>query len=197
MELNKEILATLQAGNNIISSKQVQELGFSKNLLSIYVREGLLVRIRQGFYTLPDSIEDDMYTLSLSSPKIVFSHQSALYLNGISDRTPFEHIITMPSDTRIPSSLKGKCICHYVKPELYNFGLEQRKTIFGNTVNCYNSERTICNLVRSRSQIDEETFLAGIKNYAQSKNKDLRLLGSYADKFHVLPKVRDFLGVLV
>ena len=64
-------------------------------------------------------------------------------------------------------------------------------------MNCYNSERTICDLVRSRSKIDEETFLAGIKNYAQSKNKDLRLLGYYADKFHVLPKVRDFLGVLV
>lgn len=197
MKINQKILTALQTGNNIISSKQVQELGFSKNLLSIYIREGLLVRIRQGYYTLPESIEDDMYTLSLSSPKIVFSHQSALYLNGISDRTPFEHIITMPSDTRIPSSLKGKCICHYVKPELFTLGIEQRKTVFGNTVNCYNSERTICDLIRSRSQIDEETFLAGIKNYAQLKNKNLALLGSYADKFHVLKKVRDLLGVLV
>lgn len=197
MELNKEIAAALKAGNSIISSKQVQDLGFSKSLLSMYVNEGLLVRIRHGFYSLPDAIEDDMYTISLSSPKIVFSHQSALYLNGISDRTPFEHVITMPSNARIPSSLKGKCVCHYIKPELYALGLEERKTVFGNTVKCYNAERTICDLVRNRSKIDEETFLAGIKNYAQSQNKKLNLLGSYADTFHVLSKVRDFLGVLV
>ena len=55
-------------------------------LQSSYVRDGLLVRLRHGVYSLPTSIEDDLYTLTLSSPKIVVSHESALFLNGLSER---------------------------------------------------------------------------------------------------------------
>ena len=74
-------------------------LGFSRALLSKYVKEGLLERGRQGVYILPDSVHDDMYTLMLRSEKIIFSHDTALFLNGLSERTPFTHSVTIPSNS--------------------------------------------------------------------------------------------------
>ena len=72
MEINQVIMKEIQKNNNMITTAQVVALGFSRALLSKYVKEGLLERGRQGVYILPDSVHDDMYTLMLRSEKIVF-----------------------------------------------------------------------------------------------------------------------------
>ena len=197
MTINGKINELLIKQNGIISAADVISLGFSRNLLSIYVREGLLTRVKQGYYSLPDTIEDDMYTLSLGCSKIIFSHESALFLNGISERTPFAHSITIPQNTSLAAKVRAKCKCHYVKPEIYNLGIITRKTVFGNEVRCYNAERTICDLIRAKNKIDIETLTTGIKNYATSKEKNIALLGSYAAKLNVLKDIQMYMGVLL
>jgi len=65
----------------------------------------------------------------------------------------------------------------YIKPELYSLGMISKKTSFGNKVRCYNAERTICGILRSRNSLAEETVISAIKNYALWKGKDLNRLG--------------------
>ena len=154
MNLNPEIYSAIKANNNIITTADVLSMGFSRMLLSKYVKEGLLERCRQGVYTLPDETQDDMYTLMLSSKKIIFSHDTALFLNGLSDRTPFTHSVTIPSNSCLPNAIIGECNCYYVKPELHQLGVIDMNTTFGNIVRCYDAERTVCDLLRSRSRID-------------------------------------------
>lgn len=98
MPINSKIYEEIKRNNNIITTAKVVELGFSRSLLSKYVKEGLLERSQHGVYTLFDVVEDDMYTLMLRSDKIIFSHDTALYLNGLSERTPFIHSVTIPSN---------------------------------------------------------------------------------------------------
>ena len=179
VSLNQTIYKKMMENNNMITTSQVLELGFSKTLLTKYVKEGLLERIRHGIYILPESVHDDMYTLSLRSERIIFSHDSALFLNGLSDRTPFVHSVTIPSNASIPASIKDECICYYVKQELHQIGLTEKKTTFGNRVKCYDAERTICDMIRSRNRLDEETVVSAIKNYSIYENKDLNRLGIY------------------
>ena len=138
-----------------------------------------------------------MYTLMLRSEYIIFSHESALFLLGLSDRTPFEHSVTIPSDKSLPGTLKNECKCYYISPELHKIGLIEKKTTFGNIVRCYNSERCICDLLRSRNRLDEETVLSSIKNYMAFKDKDLNLLFQYARLFHVEKKIKTYLEVLL
>jgi hypothetical protein len=157
----------------------------------------LLERGRQGVYILPDSVHDDMYTLTLRTDKIIFSHDTALFLNGLSERTPFEHTVTIPSNTVLSDVLMEECNCYYVKPELYELGIVMKKTTFGNEVRCYNAERTICDLIRSRSRMDEETVISAIKNYAAYKDKDLNRLAAYAEKFRVSKIVKQYMEVLL
>ena len=83
MEINQVILVEIKRNNNMITTSQVVALGFSRALLSIYVKEGLLERGRQGVYLLPDSVHDDMYTLMLRSEKMVLCHVTALPLQGL------------------------------------------------------------------------------------------------------------------
>ena len=84
MGMNKEIYEKMRTGNNIITTAQVIALGYSKALLSQYVKSGFLERVRQGVYILPEFAHDDMYTLGMRSERIVFSHDTALFLNELS-----------------------------------------------------------------------------------------------------------------
>ena len=197
MNINSEIYEMLKENNNIITTAQVTALGYSRALLSKYVKAGLLERSRQGVYVLADAVHDDMYTLMLRSESIVFSHDTALFLNGLSERTPFIHSITIPSNKGLPNSLKNECVCYYIKPELHKVGLIHKKTTFGNEVRCYNMERTICDLLRSRKRCDEETVISAIKNYAECKEKDLNLLATYAKQFKVHKALKKYMEVLL
>ena len=187
----------MKAHNYILTTKQLMDEGISKTTLTNYVREGILERCRHGYYTLPDSIEDDMYLLMLRSKKMVFSHETALFLNGLSERTPFIHAVTIPSTAAIPSTIKNQCKCYYVKPELHGVGLIEKNTTFGNTVRCYDPERTICDILRSRGRLDEETVISAVKNYSEYKEKNLHTLGKYAELFKVSKQIRQYMEVLL
>lgn len=197
MKINSAILDALKKNNNMITTAQVVELGFSRYLLSKYEKEGLLERERQGVYILPDSVHDDMYTLILRSGKIIFSHDTALFLNGLSERTPFIHSVTIPNNTRVSKVIQEECVCYYIKPELHQMGMTVRKTTLGNEVRCYNAERTICDILRSRNRLDEETVVSAIKNYAASSGKDLNLLAVYASQFGVDKVLKRYMEVLL
>ena len=197
MEINALILKVLQQNNNTITTSQVEKLGVSRAVLSKYVKAGLLERSRQGVYILPDSVHDDMYTMMLRSEKIIFSHDSALFLNGLSERTPFEHSVTIPSNAVLSDVLREDCKCYYIKPELFEVGMVRRKTTFGNKVRCYDAERTICDLLRSRNRMDEETVISAIKNYAAYDGKDLNRLAVYAEKFRVVKILKQYMEVLL
>jgi predicted transcriptional regulator of viral defense system len=197
LEINAVIYEEMKHNNNMISTARVTELGFSRALLTSYVKNGLLERSRHGVYTLPDTVHDDMYTLMLRSKQIVFSHDTALFLNGLSERTPFIHTVTIPSNSALPKSLKGECNCYYIKPELHEIGLITKTTTFGNEVRCYDPERTICDILRSRNRLDEETVVSAIKKYASFDKKNLNRLSIYAQQFKVKKDLKKYLEVLL
>ena len=197
MNINADIYEEMKRNNNMITTSQVISLGYSKTLLTNYVRDGLLERVRHGVYTLPDEVHDDMYTLMLRSGNIIFSHDTALFLNGLSERTPFSHTVTIPSNSALPNSLKGECICYYIKPELHKVGVIEKNTTLGNKVRCYNMERTVCDFLRSRNRCDEETVISALKNYAAWDHKDLNLLATYAEQFRVSKELKKYLEVLL
>ncbi len=69
-------------------------------------------------------------------------------------------------------SLKGRGLSVYtIKPELYEVGLTTGQTPFGHTVPVYDMERTICDLLRSRSSMEIQTFQGALKDVCQKKGQ--------------------------
>jgi len=64
-------------------------------------------------------------------------------------------------------------------------------------VRCYDAERTICDLLRSRNRMDEETVISAIKKYVVYKDKDLNRLATYAEKFRVSKILKQYMEVLL
>ena len=193
-----QILRKIAADNGgIIETKTAVQLGVSRTTLSKLCKANQIQRIVNGQYVLPNDMQDELLSIGKRSGQIIFSHETALYLHGISDRTPFEHTVTVPSGSKPSSFVKSECKIYYIKPELFELGKTTLTTPAGNQVAAYDLERTICDIVRSRNKIGTETFLTALKMYAASPKKDLNKLNSYAKQMRLANVVRKYLEVLL
>ena len=197
MDYMTELTAIARLNGGIIETKIAAQHGISKAMLYKLCKEDRIHRIVKGQYILPDDIQDELLSISKRSDNIIFSHETSLYLHGISDRTPFEHTVTAPSGCIPSAAIKSECKVYYIKPELFELGKTELKTPSGNFVPCYDLERTVCDVIRSRNKLGTETFLSALKLYAASPKKDLNKLSSYAKKLRVSNVLRQYLEVLL
>ena len=197
MDLDASIKEYMDAQGGILTAADIQRLGYSRGMLHVYSRAGLLERYSCGVYIRPGTLADDMLYMQRKFPSLIFSHESALYLLGLTERTPFRHSVTVPSDATLPSSLAKVCTCYYMKPQLHELGLTELRTTMGNIVRGYNAERSVCDLLRSKNRVDIECYTAAIKLYFSSNEKNLRRLAEYATKLGVMNKLIPYLEVLV
>lgn len=197
MDYITELAAIASEHGGIIETKVAAQRGISKAMLYKLCKEDKIHRIVKGQYILPDDMQDELLSISKRSDKIIFSHETALFLHGISDRTPFEHTITAPSGCIPSAAIKSECKVYYIKPELFDLGRTMLKTPAGNQVQAYDLERTICDVIRSRNKLGTETFLAALKMYAASPKKNLNKLNTYAKQLRVEKVLRQYLEVLL
>lgn len=197
MDYMVELAAVAKKHGGIIETKTAAQHGISKAMLYKLCKEEKISRIAKGQYILPDDLQDELLSIANRSDKIIFSHETSLFLHGISDRTPFEHTVTAPSGCIPSAAIKSECKVYYIKPELFELGKTVLKTPAGNDVPVYDLERTVCDVVRSRNRIGTETFLAALKLYAASPKKDLNRLNAYAKELRVANVLRRYLEVLL
>lgn len=86
----------------------------------------------------------------LRKDKRVYSHETALFLNDLTDRDPVAYCITVPTRYNTSKLNQDGLIVHTVKKELFNLGICTRQTTFGNDIRIYEMERTIYDILRDR-----------------------------------------------
>ncbi|MDE6063080.1 MAG: hypothetical protein K2G20_00610 [Lachnospiraceae bacterium] len=197
MDYIYEMQKIAKANGGIIDNKTAASVGISRAMLSKFCKENKIQRLVRGQYILSDDIQDELLSIELRSKQLIFSHETALFLHGISDRMPFEHSVTAPSN-KVPSkAIQQDCKIYYIKPELFELGKTKLSTQFGNEVTVYDLERTICDVIRSRNKVGSETFLAALKMYAANPNKNLNKLNNYAKEMRIAGIVRKYMEVIL
>ena len=138
-----------------------------------------------------------MYLLQLRFAQAVFSHDTALFLHNMTDREPTQYTVTVKTGYN-PSRLTADGVKVYtVKKKLYSLGIVQISTPFGHTVAVYDPERTVCDIVRSRNNIEAQTFQDTLKQYVRRSDKNLHRLAEYAKVFRVEKILNQYLEVLL
>ena len=96
------------------------------------------------------------------------------------------------------SHLRRKGIRVYqVKPDVYDLGIMEVQTSFGNTVRAYDMDRTICDILRYKDAMDVQVFQYSMKEYMGSAHKNLNHLMAYAKRFQIESAVRTYTEVLL
>ena len=197
MSNREKIKKMLEASENgIITSAQVTEAGLHRNALQQLVKDGEIYRFGRGLYVRSNSWEDDFYLLQKKYGRGIYSHDTALYLLGYSDRTPAKYTMTFPKGYNAPSLKQETIIIKRVVPENYEFGQIQIKSPAGNLIRTYDLERTLCDILRGNGS-DIQIITNAMKRYAASGEKNIHKLMQYAERLRVSPKVLRYLEVLL
>lgn len=183
--------------NGTITAAELSKAGISRGHLNYALKNGLLERSSRGVYTLPENFDDEMFGLQMKYKKGVFSCETALFLHGLTDRTPNRYCMSFPNSYNTSSPLSENILCHRVAKSFYEVGIVQVLTPFQNAVNVYCPEKTLCDILRPQYHVDIQLISEAFKAYMNSRNINIPLLSEYADKLKVSEKVRSYMEVLL
>lgn len=190
---NIEIIQELMKINNgYITSKQLTELGIHRMYLNIMLDRGIIEKIDNGIYLDVNKFQDSYYVLNLNLPGIIFSHMTALYFHGLSIKAPDSKYDVTVKKNYNSVKLKNHNV-FYVNNDIYNLGITEVETPMGNKVRCYDIERCICDIIRSKKRMDIEHIKYSLREYIKRKDKDLVKLSKYADKMGIKKEIMDLL----
>ena len=187
----------IQKQHGTILSADLDRNEIPRVYLQMMVAQGQLEKVGRGVYVSVDSIEDEMYSMQTKYPKLIYSHETALYLHGLSDRTPFEYSASVPSGYKVVVTVADRFKIYYVKKELHEQGVETVKSAHGNPIRTYILERTICDLIRSRSRIDVQILNDALKRFVKLKSADYSVLMDHAKKLKVDNVLKNYMEALI
>jgi len=118
-------------------------------------------------------------------------------LHGITDRTPSQFDMTFPLNYNTSNLKSGNVRAIRVKMDLYDVGVININTPAGNSVRVYNVERTLCDILKGRSNTDIQMISEAFKKYTSGREKNIPLLSKYAKMLRVEKKIRAYLEVLI
>ena len=154
-------------------------------------------KVAHGIYISQNTWLDEMYLLQLRLSSTIFSHESALYLLDLAEREPLHFTITVKTGYN-NSKLRYEGIkMYFIKPNLFELGLTELQSPMGFTLRAYNAERTICDLIRSRNNIEIQDLHSAIKTYVRRQDKNIPLLMRYSKEFRIERILHQYLEVLI
>ncbi|MBR2583846.1 MAG: type IV toxin-antitoxin system AbiEi family antitoxin domain-containing protein [Thermoguttaceae bacterium] len=187
----------VEKGNGYLCTSQVVDAGISKPTLAQYVRQRKMERVAQGVYLAEDAWPDDLYLLCLSNSRMVFSHETALMFHGLMEREPKITSVTVKAGYNATHLRRRGIRVYQIKPDLYDLGIAEVRTSFGNTVRAYDKDRTICDILRCKETMDVQVFRYAMREYMANPHKNLNHLMEYAKRFRVDADMRTYTEVML
>ena len=187
----------LESQNGTLLTADLAKFHIPRTYLSILERNGEIERVSRGVYQAKDAIEDELFSIQATSRSAVYSHETALYLHDLTDRPPLRYALSVPVGYHSVSLIKGSHKIFYVKRDLFDIGVVALKSPHGNPIRATSLERTICDVVRSRHQMDMQLVYQSLKRYVYKSERNIDLLYNYAERFRIQTIVREYIEVLL
>ena len=191
--LTDTIKQIMNTNNGMLSTRMIEPLNISRQYLSIMQNNNDIEKVSRGIYLSPSAFEDSYFSFQQKYKKAIFSHMNALYFYGMTEEFPYNYTITVPQSYHV-DTVNEKCNVFYVSDDIYELGVVEIETPNGNKVRAYDKERCICNIIRSKGRMDSEQVKKTIKQYMQSRDKDIAKLSEYSKKMGINKKVMEMVG---
>jgi predicted transcriptional regulator of viral defense system len=193
----EKIRAIVQDQNGLLLTSDLREHGIPRTYLSLLEKKGELQRISRGVYLAAGYMADEMVSLQARYKEPLFSHETAAYLLDLTDRSPLYYSMTVPAGYNATSLKENGVRVYFVNRKLYRLGSITLKSPHGNDIQTLNLERTVCDVLRNRNQVDIQQVNEVLKRYVKKREKNLDLLYQYARQLRIQRLVREYIEVLL
>jgi predicted transcriptional regulator of viral defense system len=193
----EQIRQILKDQHGTLFTSDLAMFNIPRTYLSILERNGEIVRVSRGVYRAAAAIEDEMFSFQAIYKSSIYSHETALFLHDLADRTPLTYSVTVPVGYHSAELIRSKHKVFYLNRALFDLGVISMKSPHGNPIGATGLERTICDILRSRNQVDVQLVYEALKRYVSRKDKNIDLLYDYAKRFRIQKIVREYIEVLL
>lgn len=170
---------------------------FSKEISKL-VMDGVIVRVKTGFYAWADALHDfsDVELVASVLPQgVVCLHSAASY---------YDFTTLFPTAVNIAVSYARKApvlpehppvTLHRFTDNVFTIGITEHQMNFSK-VRMYDRERTVCDFMRMRTQYGNDLALEVLQNYMKGP-KNLQKLFQYAEEMNIRTVLRPYVEALV
>lgn len=195
--MQQKIENHLVQNGGLVSAAWCKENNIPTVYLTRMARKGILHQVEKGLYVSNDATNyDEMYFFQYRYKKSVFSYESALSLFEMTDKIIGVFDVTVPQGYKF-NQPQENAVVHYASKTIFNLGVVEKKTQFGNIVRTYSLERTVCDFIKDKEKCDSEVYVKFLQSYAKSQDKDMSTLYEYAQAMNITEKVRSVMEILL
>ncbi len=189
-------LEIINKNGGVITSKEAENNGISRTMLKKMNDTNYIKRIEYGIYATDEFIYDEYYIFQLKHKNSIFSHNTSLYFQGLTERTPSKMDVTVKRNINL-STLKDRINLYRVNENILNLGKMQLKTPYNHIVTSYNKERTVCDIINSKFNLDIEIANKSIRNCIKCKDFNANEMFEYAKKMKIYEKVKNYMEAII
>lgn len=197
MDCSKILDKLVENGNGYILTSQAVASGVSRTALAEYVKKRHMERVAHGLYIAEDAWPDELFQISVLNKRAVLSHETALYLHGLMEREPGVVSVSVRKGYNATHLRRQGIKVYQVKSDVAELGLIKIRTNAGNYVRVFDMERTICDIISCKDDMDIQIFQYAMKEYMARKEKKLGNLMDYAKRIRVESAVRLYTEVML
>ena len=191
------ISQVIKANHGMAKTSALTEAGISYKRILALVEKGDLIRIKSGYYVMPDSDYSEEEMILSQFPDGVLTMQSALFLYGYIEDRPAKWTIAISKNTSKSrfKLQKPPVQPYYTEENVLGDGVTIVPFFEGNPIKIYTKDRLICDVIKYRDRLDRATFQQVLRAYLADDDKDARALMKYAESRRVSHLVHNILGM--
>ena len=192
----EKYIKIINENSGIITTHKALVKGFTNHILKKMSNLNYIEKIERGIYATDKFIYDEYYIFQIKHPNAIFSYNTAFYFLGLTERTPSKMDVTVNRNLNL-SNCKDNINLYRVNNNFLELGKIEVKTPYGNKVKSYNMERTVCDVINNKTNIDIEIANKAIKNCIKNKEFSASLMFEYAKKMKIYDKVKNYMEAII
>jgi predicted transcriptional regulator of viral defense system len=199
MQSTKEMILDLARQKGILRARDLSGQKLSRVLLSRLVREGRLLKLSRGLYSLPDRIMTEQATLAevaIKYPNSVFCLLTALQIHELTTQSPHQVWLAVDVKARLPHMDYPPLKVVRFSGQALESGIEDRGVdgVVQVCVTCI--EKTIVDCFKYRNKIGLDIALEALQEAWRSKRMSLDRIWEFAKICRVTNVMRPYLESL-
>lgn len=197
MDVEERLINLAKSNNGVITNDMLSNINLHRSHLKYWTDKGLFERSARGVYILPEMWDDEMFNFQVRYKRGIYALETALFLHDLTDRTPNDYEMFFPNTYNVMAPKADFIHAFNASGSYYTLGQMQIYTMHGNLITCYDKEKTLCDILRTRYRIERYVQLDAFKRYIASENRNLTKLIQYSDELKVSKQVHSILEVLL
>lgn len=190
--LSAKLKEVFEKYNGTVPTKIALDHGINKETLRKAELRGDLERYARGVYILPESMQDDYFSVQTAKSKGIFSHYSSLMLWDYGTFIPEKYFMTFPRGYNSVNFERDLIFPHFVPKAVHELGLTKVDSHLGNSLKVYDKERTVLDMLDYTRSLHTFVIKEMLEEYMDDPDKDLDKLYNYAvelNRVHLLKEV--------